>query len=143
MKTYLDTSALAKWYINEPQSDEVEVFIQANAPLLISTLTRVELRCLLARRRRNGDFDATHENRIFAAFESHIYDGYLVVAPVQDELMSSAIQLIAQLPEHPLRTLDALHLAIARSFKVISLATADRTMAAAAGALELETIRFD
>ena len=45
MTTYIDTSALAKWYLNEPLSDEFEAFIQSQAMADISRLTMVEFRC--------------------------------------------------------------------------------------------------
>ena len=53
--TYLDTSALAKWYLNEPGSDEFEAFIARRPGAIVSRLAAVELRCLPARRRRAGD----------------------------------------------------------------------------------------
>jgi len=43
---------------------------------------------------------------------------------------------------HPLRSLDALHLAIARDAGCASIATADRVLADAAAALGLEAVRF-
>ena len=52
---YFDTSALAKWYLNEPRSEEVEEYIQAHGPVGISDLTVVEMRSLLSRRRREID----------------------------------------------------------------------------------------
>ncbi len=52
---YFDTSALAKWYLNEKGSDDVEKYIQDHGPVVISDHTAVEMRCLLARRRRERD----------------------------------------------------------------------------------------
>ncbi|MDM8560842.1 type II toxin-antitoxin system VapC family toxin [Candidatus Parabeggiatoa sp. HSG14] len=50
---YLDTSALAKWYLNEAHSHEFSNWIQKQEDTHISSLTITEFRCLLARRRRN------------------------------------------------------------------------------------------
>jgi uncharacterized protein len=50
---YIDTSALAKWYLNEPRSEDFGA--------VISRLTVVEFRCLIARRRRAGDIDLEDE----------------------------------------------------------------------------------
>ena len=36
---YFDTSALAKWYINESRSDDVEEYIQQHGPVAVSDLT--------------------------------------------------------------------------------------------------------
>ena len=51
---YFDTSALAKWYLREARSDEVEAYIRANGPVAISDLTVVEMRSLLASHRRES-----------------------------------------------------------------------------------------
>ena len=69
--------------------------------------------------------------------------GYLTVYPLEDEHALAAAALIARLKSHPLRTLDALHLAIARGLDVEKVATADRIMAAAATALGMKAVRFD
>lgn len=53
---YFDTSALAKWYLNEVGSGDVEKYIQEHGPVDMSDLTVVEMRCLLARRRRGGEY---------------------------------------------------------------------------------------
>ena len=45
-------------------------------------------------------------------------------------------------PHHPLRTLDALHLAVALHAGIDMLATADTVMADAATAMGLEVARF-
>jgi predicted nucleic acid-binding protein len=46
------------------------------------------------------------------------------------------------LPEHALRTLDALHLAIAQSYQVQHIATADRLFAKAAQQLGFKVAFF-
>ena len=46
---YLDTSALAKWYLKEPLSERVEAFILTLPYGIISSLTRLEMACRLAR----------------------------------------------------------------------------------------------
>lgn len=140
---YLDTSALAKWYLNEARSDDVAVWLQAEAPVTISTLTALELRCLLGRRRRAGELTAEQEMRVFATFEQDVSDGHLRLYPLDDHATRAALNLLVQLADHPLRTLDALHLAVARDLSCPRLATADRTMAAAAAALGFGVDRFD
>jgi len=142
MGPYLDTSALAKWYLNEPFSEKFETFIQEQPTAAISRLTVVELRCLLARRRRAGEITRTVESRVFAAFEEDIHAGFLQVYPVADEHLIAALSLITRLARFPLRTLDAMHLAIAQTIHARRLATADRAMANAGNAMGLEVVRF-
>ena len=142
MGPYLDTSALAKWYLNEPYSDLFEKFIQAQATAAISRLTVVEFRCLLARRRRAGDITKAVESRVYATFEKDVGAGFLQVYPVADEHLIAALGLITRLGRYPLRTLDALHLAIALGIRCPQLATADKTMADAGKAAGLGVVRF-
>lgn len=129
---YFDTSALAKWYLNESHSEEVEKYIRKCAPVGISDLTVVEMRSLLARRRREKEIDAAMENRVFATFEEDIRQGFLICHPLSATVATGAANLISILPDVPLRTLDSLHLAIAQEWGAKTLATFDTVMAEAA-----------
>ena len=142
MGPYLDTGALAKWYLNEPFSEAFEEFIRAQPDAAISRLTVVELRCLLARRRRAGEITKAIETRVYAAFEKDVSGGSLQVHPVADEHVIAALGMIERLGRYPLRTLDALHLAIAQGIHCRQLATADKTMADAGKAAGLDIARF-
>jgi len=139
---YLDTSALAKWYLNERGSEEFADWIAEQPEPWISTLTSLELRCLLARRRRAREIPRETEQLVYSTFEEDVANGHLFVHPVNDEALRGGLNLIHRLADLPLRTLDALHLALARQLAAPSLATADATMADAASALGLEVVRF-
>lgn len=140
---YFDTSALAKWYLNEAGSDDVEKYIQEHGPVDISDLTIVEMRCLLARRRREGNIDPKTEIKIFATFEEDIRQRFLICHPLPDGLAAGAVNLLSVHPDLPIRTLDALHLMIAREIQAEVLATADRVMVAGAKAMDFSVVRFD
>jgi predicted nucleic acid-binding protein len=142
MGPYLDTSALAKWYLNEPRSEQFEAFIREQSSAAISRLTVVEFRCLLARLRRAGEITKSVESRVYASFEQDVGAGFLQVYPVADEHLIAALSLITRLGRYPLRTLDALHLAIAQGIHCRRLATADKTMAGAGKAIGLGVARF-
>lgn len=142
MSLYLDTSALVKWYVAETDSDVFNDFIRGRAGAHISRLTVVELRCALSRRRRNREISAAVERAAFKLFESHVRDGLLDVLTIHDAHFVGALQLLEELRQIPLRTLDALHLAVARANKVKAIATADHIMASAAKALKFETHAF-
>jgi uncharacterized protein len=139
---YLDTSVVAKWYLNEPFSEEVEEFLRGLARAWVSSLTAVELRCLLARRRRNGEITERLEGRVWAAFEDDISRGYLERLPLTDDYAAEALRLMGRLEDHPLRAMDALHLAVASEACAGVIATADRVMAAAAAAAGFDVVRF-
>lgn len=143
MTTYVDTSALAKWYLNEAQSEIFAAWIQAEPETHISTLTIVEMRCLLARRRRNHDISNELEQQVFTTFQDDIHQGFLIRHAIDDESVLGALTLLALVATHPLRTLDALHLSIARRLGLERLATADQVMIRAAQAIGFEIIPFD
>lgn len=138
---YLDTSALAKWYISESNSEQVSAYIIELDIAFVSTLTKTEMRCLLARRKRMQEFDANVEAQIYATFLDDISQGHLVALKDEDKHFESAANLITMLPDHALRTLDALHLAIAQHHGIERIATADALFAKAAEALGL-TVDF-
>lgn len=139
---YIDTSALAKRYLREPGSDEFDDFLGHLLSVSISRLTVVELRCLLGRRRRNRDIDAGVERYAAAAFEDDIAQGFLEVHPLEDRHALGARDLLIRLATVPLRTLDALHLAIATAIGADAVATADDTFEAAAALLRLRVEWF-
>lgn len=140
---YFDTSALAKWYLNEPRSDAVEKYIQEHGPVAISDLTVVEMRSLLARRRREKNIDATTETRVFAAFQEDVRRRFLLCHPLPGDLIEAAVNILSSLPLVPLRTLDALHLAVAKEIGTETIVTADRVMVAGAEAMGFSAVRFD
>ncbi len=139
---YIDTSALAKYYLNEPRSEDFETFLRQQSEAWISRLTVLEFRCLLARRRRSREIDARIERQVLAAFEADIRAGFLSVHPLEDAHALAAIETLTRLRTFPLRSLDALHLAIARDCRCSGIATADRVLADAAVALGLAVVRF-
>jgi len=141
-RAYLDTSALAKWYLNEDGSEAFVDFLQTLDSAVISSLTVTEMRSLLSRRRRMGDFSVELESVLFAAFLEDISRGWLQRFRLDDGRFAEATNLIARYPEHPLRTLDALHLTVAADLGLSILATADGVMAAAAESMGMQVVRF-
>lgn len=143
MRSYLDTSALAKLYLNEPRSDEFEEYLGTLDEPLISTLTLVEMRSLLDRHRRMDHLDRETEDRVFDRFSEDVERRVLFLRPVEDDDVRAAASLLGRFPDIALRTLDALHLSLAAALDVEELATADRTMARAGEELGLRVARFD
>lgn len=139
---YLDTSALAKWYLVEANSDQVTDYIVGLDSAIISTLTKTEMRCLLARRKRMQAMSPELEAQIYATFLEDIAQRHLALCQVEDKHLDSAAHLIDMLPGYNLRTLDALHLAIAQHHGIERIATADNLFAKAAVALGFTVDNF-
>jgi len=140
---YFDTSALAKWYLKEARSDDVEKYIQGHGPVDISDITLVEMRTLLARRRRERNIDSKTEIKIYATFEEDIRQKFLICHSLPVGLAAGAVNLLSVLSDLQLRTLDALHLTIAKEIQAEVVATADRIMAIGAEAMGFSVVRFD
>ncbi len=135
---YLDTSALAKWFLSEAGSAEFEQYILKQSSAVVSSLTGLELRSVLGRRRREGHFSPDLEQQIFAAYQNEILRGFLKVCPLAHHHTQDALEIMEQLPEVGLRSLDALHLAIARDHGSTTIATADALLSNAAQQLGME-----
>jgi hypothetical protein len=140
---YVDTSALVKRYLSEAGSDTFDAFFLARAPLAISRLTVVEMRCALARRRRNQQITAELEAQVLEAFRLDVQDGALAVSSFLEDDLTLAYHLMDEVADLPLRTLDALHLAVARRHAIPEFSTADKKQAEAAEKLGFALHRFD
>ena len=129
---YIDTSALAKWYLPEAGSDTLAHWMQQQEETCISSLTRTEFSCLLARRQRMQLLSGVQVQELYAIFQQDCQAGHLLLFPVTDQHIINAELMIESLPSVALRTLDALHLSIAHDISTKILATADEVMAQAA-----------
>ncbi len=81
------------------------------------------------------DFSAEFEGQIYATFLDDIAQGHLSLYQIENKHLESASLLISMLPEQALRTLDAIHLAIAQHHGFGRIATADNLLSKAAEAL--------
>ncbi len=140
--SYIDTSALAKWYLPEAESDSFADWMQQQDETCISSLTKTEFRCLLARRQRMQLLTSVQVQELYAKFQQDCQDGHLLHYAVTDQHVLDAELMIESLPSIALRTLDALHLSVAHEISSRVLATADKVMAQAAKQLEMEVIWF-
>jgi predicted nucleic acid-binding protein len=108
---FVDTSSLAKRYVNEVGSTWVRSWTMSAAGnvIVISDLTTVEMASLLARRVREGTLAATDESILSSAFLLNVEQEYLSVA-LDTTVLISARQLVRK---HALWALDSLQLACA------------------------------
>jgi len=138
---YLDTSALVAFYCPEPISDLVEEFIlQATQPA-ISALTEVELFSAVSRKIRENFLSREDGNRIINQFEFHKKQSLYQWLPLYEKHYQTAKAWIAQFIA-PLKTLDALHLAVA-SLNNLKLITSDKQLYDAAKLLGIEAEIFN
>lgn len=123
--TYLDSSAIVKLAIDEPESTALRSYLRRRGPLVSSALARAEvLRALLG----EGDAGLARGRDVLSRLD---------LIRVNDRLLDAAGVL---LPED-VRSLDAIHLATALQLggDVRQIVTYDEQMADAAAALGLRT----
>jgi len=112
MNLFFDTSALVKYFHREEGSDKVESLIDAASNVVwISDLARVEALSAFHRRYRMGEIDAKMLKRAVSGFEQEL--ARFNIQPLNGMVMAEAASLIKSYSQkHPLRTLDAIQLAV-------------------------------
>jgi uncharacterized protein len=135
---YLDTSVVVAYYCPEPISKRAESIIRGKEPVFVSDLTEVEVISALSRKIRTGELSKTDGAAIRNYFVSHLEQGIFRRTSLGPHHIRAARELLSSFTT-PLRTLDALHLAIAGSeeFQVV---TADQAFARAAKALSIRAM---
>ena len=120
---YIDTSVLAAFYCPERISEQVEeILINTDEPA-VSQLTEIELASAVSRKIREKRLSKEDGDKILSIFQTHLEQKSFVYLPIQSKCYTNAKKWIVQF-DTPLRTLDALHLAIAQRNN-ISMLTAD------------------
>lgn len=123
--TYVDSSAIVKLAIAEPESDALRHFLRRRRPLVSSALARTEvLRATLL----EGPAAVDRARSVLSRLD---------LIRVNDRLLNAA----GELPPHDLRSLDAIHLAtaIALGRDLGQLVSYDDRMLEAARSLGIKT----
>lgn len=133
---YLDTSALAKLYVPESGSDEMEEALVGRRDIITSDLAVTELTSAVARRVREGDLSAAHARRIYQRVLRDVAAGEFRRAEITANSHREAERLLMGIGRRvPLRAADALHLGMAALLGARVLVTFDHRMRSAAEAL--------
>jgi hypothetical protein len=127
---YIDTSVLGAYYCPEASSATAEHALRQVAAPVISTLTEVEFCSLIAKKRRLRELSERQAGEILNLFGLHVAEGFYRRISLTTEHFLKARHLVGA-PSSVLRTLDALHLAVAVT-ETLALMTADRDLAKAA-----------
>jgi uncharacterized protein len=133
---YLDTSAIAPLYWTEALSDTIEALLRNEPEPALSQLVEVELISALSRRVRMTEIVPEEARAIASQFQMDLNRGFYTRLRVEPIHYTTARDWISQF-DTPLRTLDALHLAIAAAHH-IPLVTADAGLAESARRLGVE-----
>lgn len=127
---YVDTSVLGAYYCPEPMSAEAERALHRIRIPAISALGEVELFSLIARKRRLRELTENQAQAVRDLFDNQLAEGFFQRISLRGEHFVRARQLVS-VRAHALRTLDALHLAVAIGAS-LPILTADQGLARAA-----------
>jgi predicted nucleic acid-binding protein len=108
MNMYLDTSSLAKLYIEEEGSETVREAVREGDTVATSLISYVEMGSAVYRRLREKRLSKSESSRLLDVFESD-WERFGKVS-IDDSLLKRSHKL---LKKHPLRASDAVHLASA------------------------------
>ena len=132
---FLDTSAVAKLYHEEPGSDVVEHLASSlTTRLWIAELTHVEFHSICLRKVREGQLTEEKLRIVLDCFAEDVLNRFHVV-PLDVRMVEQAVTLLLRHGKHQsLRTLDAFQLAAAQAVMggTIHFVTADRKLVAVA-----------
>jgi predicted nucleic acid-binding protein len=135
---YIDTSILVAYYCPEPMSERVEAFLMETKQPTVSDLTEVEMVSAVSCKVRENHLTPQDAHKIILQFQAHVDDQRFRRLAVEPKHFRAARNWIARFSTH-LRTLDALHLAIA-STAGLPLVTADARLKSSADLLGIEAV---
>jgi predicted nucleic acid-binding protein len=130
---YLDSAYIAKFYLNERESERVRAAIR-NADTLVSSLWAAgEVVWAFHRYYRAGELNCSQYQQLVDAFTKHTNDGVWTLAPVTDRLLRKMTLLARAMPATVfLRTADAVHLTTAQDLGESEIWSNDRHLLDAA-----------
>lgn len=135
MKIFLDTSALAKRYIQEPGSEELEeLFCTVATDVFVSTLALPEFAAALGRKIRDQEIAVENASSAMKEFELD-WDNLFIKISLTDTIALSASSLALK---YPLKGADAVHLATAISAKASLFVVSDQQIVKVSGQLGLK-----
>ena len=138
LNAFFDSSALAKRYLEEKGSDQVQAILFSASSLAVSVICVPEIVSALCRRRRERKLSTEEYRTAKASVLSDIDDA--TVIGITEQVIARAVALLEQFP---LRSSDALHVACASEWSTDLFVSADdrQCRAARAHGLRVEVIR--
>ncbi len=108
---YFDAAFIAKFYLQEPESEAVRALAEDSPGVVSMVIGRLETELVFSRKLREGALTPGGHEALVAQFQIDCEDGLWSWLPVTDELVNAAQNTTRALPSSVfVRSLDALHL---------------------------------
>jgi predicted nucleic acid-binding protein len=125
---YFDTSYIAKFYFNEPDSSRVRELVRKADAIHSSLWALAEFHAVLHRHMREGALSPSDARELSLRFSKHIEDGLWNLIPVHEALLRRASALMVSGPRDLfILTADAVHLTTAQEIGERTVWTNDPT----------------
>ena len=130
---YLDTSCIAKFYFNEPESPRVRELVRKGDAIHSSLWALAEFHAIIHRRLRDGVISPGDARDLASLFSDHVADRLWNLIAVNEGLLRRTSARMVSAPRDLfIRTADAVHLTTAHEIGERDVWTNDRHMLAAA-----------
>lgn len=137
---YVDTSALIKRFVSELRSADMEAFLmQESHRCVLSSLSLTELKTVMQRKLRIGDISLAANQHANQLVTLELAQGIWQYQSIDDALFTYTGELVEQL-ESPLGTLDALHLACAKTARCDLMVSGDKQLLRASAEVGLQIL---
>lgn len=111
---FCDTSTLAKYYVQEPESDAVRARLDAEDQVFLSELARAEIVAVFHRQLRERKWTRDDFATVLRQLSTDEAVGYWTWVPLDSSIVEQVVRTFTTLPEDVfLRTADCLHLVTA------------------------------
>lgn len=137
--SYFDSAYIAKFYVDEPESDAIRRLAETLGRVHCCALGRVEVAEVFHRKWREGAFSEHEFREVSSQFFDDCAAGLWTWLSVSDVLIANTAKSLRTLSKRvTIRSADALHLVCARENGLRRLYTNDRHMLRAASAFGVE-----
>jgi hypothetical protein len=139
--SYFDSAYIAKFYLDEPESEAVRRLAESLGQVRCALIGRVEVSAVFHRKFREGAFEVRALKEILAQFDDDCGQGLWTWLPFTRSIAAVAATAFGNLPPSVfLRAADAVHLSCAREHGLGEIYTSDRHMSAAARHFRLRAV---
>jgi predicted nucleic acid-binding protein len=138
---YLDTSCLLKLLLNEPDSAAVRLAVDAEAEVVVSSLTELETEVQIKAAAMGGGIRASQWRQYVARLAGMRNFDPFHFRPLPGAVFQTALKQHRAVQAIHCRSLDRLHLAAMEELHQTRLMTLDEKQAAAANVLGYQVVR--